>query len=408
MTTRRPIAMSIDENEKEEFETLTHRLKSQGNQLVGRIHLFKLNRLREHFGDQWAHLSERVHGTFRSILKAHAVGNMAFFPYDEESYLVFSFRGSIRKAQLRSEEISREILEKLLGSEAPTGLVEVYTLVHKDGDHTRFQLLDPALEAPDLHTSSGVQFIYRPLMSVHDKAISAYQCLPVRAMGVVGFSASYDVLSTPNNPKDIAELDGLALEHSSTEYDRLVSTQAHSRIILPVHFATLTHSAQGKAYVEKCRTLFTPKANAMSFELFGLPERLTEYNFGSLVWQLRSAAKHICARVLIDHPDFVDLRVSGVQGVSIDLYDDFRSEHQLFELLNRFCDLAHQEGLLTYVTGIRTVSLNTAAICAGADFVGGYPVSDISRTVKDTNKFDLHRQYLAGMSADAHPRHPND
>ena len=138
MTTRGPIAMSIDEHEKEELHTLTHRLKTGSDQLVGRIHLFRLNRLREYFGDRWEHLEDRVHSTFRSILRGHATGNMAFFPYDEDSYLVFSFRGSTKNAHQRSEEISHEILAKLLGSEAPPDHVQVYTLVYKDKDTTGF------------------------------------------------------------------------------------------------------------------------------------------------------------------------------------------------------------------------------------------------------------------------------
>jgi len=400
--------MSIDENDKAELQTLPHRLKAQGEQLVGRVHLFKLARLRTYFGDQWEHLSDRIHETFRSILKGHATGSMAYFPYDEDSYMVYSFRGSTKNAHIRSEEIAQEILLKLLGSEAPAGLVEVYTLVRMDGGHTGFQLLAPSVEVPDLHTLSDIQFLYRPLMCVHDKTISSYQCLPVRAQGSIGSSAGYDVLKTIGNPKEIAALDQLTLEHATDEYRKLVKNQAHSRILLPIHFATLSNSALGQEYLKKCRASFPSKSSAISFEVFGLPERLTEYNFGSLVWQLRSAAPHICARVSIDHPDFVDLRVAGVQAVSIDLYDDFRSEHQLLELLNRFCELTHKENLQTYVTGIRTVSLNTAAICAGADYVGGYPVSEISRTVKDKNKFDLHRQYLSAMNAAKHSHHPSD
>jgi len=397
--------MTIDQNEKEEFQTLTHRLKNRGDQLVGRIHLFRLNRLREHFGGQWGHLSESVHATFNSILKGHALSNIVFFPYDEDSYLVFSFRGSTKQAQARAEDISQEILAKLLGTEAPADLVEVYTWALDAKDHAGFQFMDPFPEAPPLHTVSDVQFLYRPLMSVRDRTISAYQCLPVRPLGAVGFSSGYDMLVTPNSPKEISELDDLTLENALVEYERLASMQAHCRIVLPIHFATLTHSDQGQAYLNKCRMYFSNKTNAASFELFGLPERLTEYNFGSLVWQLRSVAQHISARVSIDHPDFVDLRVAGVQGVSIDLYDDFRSENQLLEKLDRFCELAHHEDLQTCVSGIRTVSLNTAAICSGADLVGGYPVSEVYRTIKDPRKLDLHAQYRATVNAEHHPNH---
>ena len=143
-------------------------------------------------------------------------------------------------------------------------------------------------------------------MAGQDKTSPASQGLPVRSMGAVGFSAGCDVLNTPNNPKQIAELDNLALGHAATEYDHLIRTHAHSRIMVPIHFATLTQSSQGQAYLEKCRGHFSTKSDAMFFEVLALSDRHTECNFGSLVWQLHSAAIHLRDRVAIDRPDVVD------------------------------------------------------------------------------------------------------
>jgi EAL domain-containing protein (putative c-di-GMP-specific phosphodiesterase class I) len=218
-------------------------------------------------------------------------------------------------------------------------------------------------------------------------------------LGPVGFSAGYDILNDPNDVYEKAALDLRVLEHAATDSKTLARTKARSRITIPVHFSTLTQDQKGKEYLQKCRAFFGSNTNAISFEIVGLPERLAEYNFGSLVWQLRSITPYINARVTIDRSDFVDLRIAGVRGVCVDLYDDFRNEHQLLERLDRFTSTAHKEGLKTCISGIRTISLNTAAISCGADFVGGYPVSNTTQTINYMKAFDIQRKYHTDIHA---------
>ena len=92
-------------------------------------------------------------------------------------------------------------------------------------------------------------------------------------------------------------------------------------------------------------------------------------------------------------------RIAGVEGVSVDMYDDFRNEHQLLERLNQFSAHAHAEGLKASVSGIRTLSLHTLAVSSGADFVGGYPVSNATRTIGGRKTFDLSALYNAAAHA---------
>jgi len=392
-------AMYLDQSEKEEFLTLINRLKMLDAQLVGRLHLFSLHRVREHLGARWKSLSEGVHGTFRSILKGAAQNTFVFYPYDEDSYLVFSFLGSTKQAQQRVASISHEILAKLFGSEASPDLMETYVWALGDKGHPAFQRIEPGLHTSHIRSSGVFNFIYRPLLRVRDTSISAQHCLPIREMGAVGFCAGYDVVANIENPLEFAELDNLTLEHVAADLAKSDGQDDRSQIIIPVHFETLKHATQGQAYLRKCRLLFPSQSADLAFEVFGLPERLTEYNFGALVWQLRSAAEHVIARVSLDDPDFIDLRIAGVEGVSVDMYNDFRNEHQLLERLNQFSAHAHAEGLKASASGIRTLSLHTLAVSSGADFVGGYPVSNATRTIGGRKTFDLSALYNAAAHA---------
>ena len=93
------------------------------------------------------------------------------------------------------------------------------------------------------------------------------------------------------------------------------------------------------------------------------------------------------------------MRLAGIHGVGVDLFDDSRSEAQIIGMLDRFSMRASEENLVTYGYGTRTLSLNTAAMCSGLDFVGGYPVSPTSDSVTDVSEFDLRAAYKPIVNA---------
>ena len=65
----------------------------------------------------------------------------------------------------------------------------------------------------------------------------------------------------------------------------------------------------------------------------------------------------------------------GVMGVGLDVYHDARPEDAVMSALEDFVEEVSQQGLHTYVVGLRSVSLSVAAVCAGFDFVGSREIA---------------------------------
>lgn len=399
MTAPWPNALKIEPQDKEEFHTLTLRLKNQDTQLVGRLHLIRLERLRSFLGERWDHLSERIHATFHSYLQNRALNNFVFYPYDEDSYFMFTYQGSTKSAQLRAENISHEILARLLGEEAPLDLVEVYTWARGSDDLPSFQALPAPPDVPLTELSQRLEYVYRPLFSPRKGVIQTFVCMPTLSLGSIGYCTGYDVLDNPDDAQATAMLDLQTLQHVAGETSNLESLKDECEVIIPVHFNTLRHPDYGAAYIQACRNLIGERKDTLGFEVVGLPDHLAEHNFAPLIGELHEFSVYVIARADVDSTVFIDLRIAGLEAVSVDLYNDFRSEAQLLEALERFTITANEEGLDTCVYGIRTLSMNTAAIGAGASYIGGYPISKTLRTINGRSQLDMLDLYTNSFDA---------
>ena len=69
------------------------------------------------------------------------------------------------------------------------------------------------------------------------------------------------------------------------------------------------------------------------------------------------------------------------------------------ERIDAFAAAAKQHRLRCYVTGIRSISLYTAAVTSGFDYVGGHALTPVVRDVGDISGYRLDAPYLSLMDA---------
>jgi len=409
------LAMDAETERKDALQRLSLRLEHHGHELIGRMQLLGLGPLIKYFGKDWGHLRDRVHESVRSILRSYSDQFIVSCPFDDESYVVFTTRGSQKEATHRCAEIGQRILHKLLGTEADTSLIEMLTWSLDDGGKPGFRRLwtidsalhdgdtedldHPGEDLADIDWRAETHLRFRPMMSVKDKALEIFECIAVRRMACVGFVSGRDVLPQPDDLKAVAELDLFVLRSAIPELERMSAQGLRSTILLPIHFTTLTEETGIDYLIESRPLLKNVDPARLAFEIIGLPTRLTEFNYRDLVSALGSASRPVFARVPIEFQNFLDLRLAGIHGVGVDLYDDSRSEAQIIGMLDRFSMRASDENLVTYGFGTRTLSLNTAAMCSGLDFVGGYPVSPTCDAVTDVSEFDLRAVYKPVVNA---------
>jgi len=139
MTAIPVLGMDAETERKDALQRL--RLEHHGHELIGRMQLLGLGPLIQYFGKDWDHLRERVHESVRSILRSYSDQFIVSCPFDDESYVVFTTRGSQKEATHRCAEIGQRILHKLLGTEADTGLIEMLTWSVNDGGKPGFRRL---------------------------------------------------------------------------------------------------------------------------------------------------------------------------------------------------------------------------------------------------------------------------
>jgi hypothetical protein len=79
------------------------------------------------------------------------------------------------------------------------------------------------------------------------------------------------------------------------------------------------------------------------------------------------------------------------------------SQATLIEKLPQFAERANRQGLRTYVHGLSSTAMATAAITAGFDYVDGDAVATIADTPSDAYPFTVENLYASILGEEENP-----
>lgn len=264
---------------------------------------------------------------------------------------------------------------------------------------TKEESVDPTAPTRDGHKvgpgtmASGVHFIFRPLWFVKKRVISNYFCIPVVTKAEGGFDSGYDVLRDPRAPEQIRELDILTLNRVARELSLLEKQKLPSLLCLPVHFETLATQRHRIEYANICASVLGRGKPRVVFELVGLPDGIPQSRIQGLAQTVKPFARTVMARFDLSHRTFAAYNAAGLSTVGADIYGDHRAEKVLMKEMDDFVEAASKNGLHTYIHGVHSLSLNTAAICSGFDYVDGYAITSVEEGAKDIRFFDINTPY---------------
>ena len=413
-----------------EFEArLDKTLSARRRQLDGRLYLLSFAPLREHLGDRWAVAEERIHALIGRVLDRRLVEHDLYIRYGEDAYLiVFTVLGT-KEAQLKCTRIAEDVLKRLVGTESVARLIDISSVHPNDegglemrrippaealvGDVVR--MLDSLPTAPpsgdgarESSAASGdasgedkdacrteTDFIFRPLLTVRTKIVSTFLCFPVRPRAEGGFSSGYGILPDPNDADQIRDLDLLTLKRVAAEMPRMTIRNARSLLGIPVHWRTLSGAKSRTDYAGHCARYLMGRENQIVFELIGLPSGIPHARLTELHALLRPHSRAVIARVPLNHSDFSGFKAAGVHAVGIDIYNSTAREKSKMTEMDEFIRRAKGVQLKTYVHGIRTISLYTAAVCSGFDYLAGYALTSVSEVPRDAYAFSPDMPYLS-------------
>ena len=406
-----------DAGHREFVESLNNALASNPTVSTGRVHLIGLEKIREMLGDEWDRLKDKAHHIARSAIKDRLSARDMYTLYEDLSYLVVFADLSKEEAQLKCSLIAEEISNRLIGSKKALDFSDVSTLALKKNGNLYFKEIpsikslasqleevsrvekqEAAITIVEPHTPheidwSTIQLIFRPLWLVRGEIVSTFLCVPV-AMQENGFYANgYSVLPDPEDRKAITDLDVHMLQGMAWEISRLGAQGKKALLSVPVHFETLAGLQTRIEYTKLCSSLLENHKDRIVFELVELPEGIPQGRILELVSALRPHARAVTARFSLDHTNFAAYRIAGLHAVGVDIYAEKRSEAEIMKRMDRFVELANKNALKTVIHGVRTLSLKTAAVTSGFDYIDGYALTSVAEVPEGAYALGLEASY---------------
>lgn len=386
------------------------------------IFLLDLSGLRQGLGDTWEKLHGKIHTKIHQLLEDALIAHDIYMQRDDTSYFVVISGLEQTKAQLKIRMIAEDIGKAVTQNDRP-GLIAIKDVkvswpnhVTYDDTPARDTIIREMLAKEDAHREfvfshagddsstvfDDIKFIFRPMLAVRTRIISTYVCIPIKADGHGGYASGYDILGTQPSIDNIYKLDCLTQDAVESELKKLVERNMRSLLALPVHFETLA-SHRRQNYLTRARELFQDYTSRIVFELVGVPDHIPQSRMLEFTAALKPHCRAIIARFPPSHGEFEAYRSVGLHAVGIDLYAPDKTEKNLFKSLEQFIEHAHQTQLRTYAHGIHRVSLYTAAVCAGFDYLDGYALSSVVDEATDIESFSydmLYRDIQAPKSQD--------
>lgn len=385
-----------------------------------RVYLISLNKIREQLGNDWPGSESDIHATVSAVLEARLSERDIYIKYDEISYLVVFSSLLPNEAQLKCAAISEEILRKVRNRKPAGELIDVNKVKIKGNDTVELEMLpnvedildataeqskakrEPRFAGDLLGTpiksesaellEENVKIVFRPLLTVENKIVSTFMCVPIRS--VKGeFVSGYDVLDDPTDPIQIFELDLLILETGIREVRSLLRQDKYSLVSVPVHFETLANNRRRVEYLESSNKLHADSNKMLIFEIVELPDSISIERLAELVSLLRDHSRAVMARFTVDHAKFPDFDSSGLLAVGFDLYSSDEPEQVIMNKMEVFVQNAKNSRMKTYVLGLPSISLYTAAMTEGFDYIAGPILTSTYEKAENYSEFSLDAPY---------------
>ncbi len=139
-------------------------------------------------------------------------------------------------------------------------------------------------------------------------------------------------------------------------------------VIIPAHASTVRRIESGSQYLGLCNTIPQESRKFMVWEII---HRTTDTPSPTSCEAMKRFCRAIVFRLDENWSDFSILAGTEIHGVGFDCFGSRSTEDQLIAAMNRFTERAEPSGIWTFVSGVGSKSLATAAVCAGVDYLYG-------------------------------------
>ncbi len=395
-----------------QVETL---IAGQGELFAGKVHAIGLAKVRERFGAKWPEVSKKAHAIARNAIARHLGDGDLYCLFHEINYLIVFPRLSAEEAQLKALLIAREISRRSGNNIAMEDLV-VRTAVTNVGGNLVFKEIDtcnpsPAKEPgtqPDAEDPAGhgeragfvgLQFLFQPLWNVGSKVLSTYLCLPAWTSDTGKFTTGYDLLIGGAKSRNTLALDLIVLGQVRAQLDKLLASGQKMLLTCPVHINSLVTSSSRAEYFDICRGIPLAARRFMVFELVCGDDELPVSRLHELVPDLDGMSRAVTLRIPALGDALPEMRHLRLHAIGCNLGRRTGPEAKVIEDIDAFAAAAERQQLRTFVHGLGSLSLTTAAVCSGIDYVDGEAITSVVDAPQGVHRFNVEDMFARLLPA---------
>ncbi len=256
------------------------------------------------------------------------------------------------------------------------------------------------------HRHADLELGYRPIWDARRGAIYMLLARPGGSRWIDLMFKGHPVTIDDTNTRMIAETCYHILERAANDLKHSVARDHKCLVTLPVHYDAIHSDSLVQAYLTHARRIPSKLREMICVELIGAPHGLPCNRLFDLVTSLRLLFRGVMRRTGLDHTDFRAPGEIGVLAYGVDVQPVAEPERDQIRQFDRYCAAATRFNAKTYLHGLRTGSLTTAAIAAGFTFINGDFVADRVRKPEVAYRLslpDLYRSALRRARAKAAP-----
>jgi hypothetical protein len=383
---------------------------------AGRVQILNLNKIRDRLGEHWPRYAEKIHAVVHETFEHRLVRADVYSRLSEFAYVIVFATLSKAEAQIKCSAIAEEIAAKLFGQEEAAKLVEVQTVVIGVGRGVALEKVNvaevlsdlfdkhaalegtlsskeaaalAAVEAVDARLLEWMKSPFNPVVTelpadldyrfrlvwdVARNALSTFLCVIVRKTDDPNVSLDYSSLYHADSAELIAKLDYSVLARVKRELKALHESKRRVLIGCPVHFQTLNRLSSRAYFTTLLKDVPEGFGQYLMFEIVGLPDATPQSRVAEIAATLRPYARSILVRQERGAVRFGHIAGTGVHAVGIDAGQYGAPEDRLMPAMNDFAVAAKDAALKSYIHGLSSLSLTTAALGAGFDYIHSHAV----------------------------------
>jgi len=247
----------------------------------------------------------------------------------------------------------------------------------------------------------GWAWSYQPLWRVRNRLLTAYV--------LRGFPPANEIYKAPAGNSSLKELpirtdmpgpaDLALLDIAVHDLVRSANRGRQAIVIVPVRFATLDRTNLRTLYVQICSQMPEQARKYLVLEIVGVPQDLAFFRLEERVKQIKAFSRTILMRAGLSHHRFQEWSRLDLHAVGMDMGQYVGPEIEIMHSLEQFAEAAEKNGLHTYAYGIPSLSLTTATVASGIEYIGGDLIAPPTRDPLRVAEFDTTMLYPRGEAS---------